>query len=428
MRLFFSAQRMALCLIACTLLLYGALASPAPSHQPSAHNNNWAVLVGTSKYWFNYRHNANALSLYRTVKALGIPDDHILLLLPEDTACTPRNPFSGRMFNSPGHETNLYDAESVSGLEVDYRGAEVTVEAFLRLLTNKHHAHTPDSKKLLTDERSNVLVYLSGHGGDGFLKFQDAEVLSAQDVADAVDEMKTQKRFNELFLIVDTCQASSLPASLRAQGVLTLASSAVGENSYSHATDARVGNALVDKLTHHTLEFFARPHAKGRAKGGAAPAEPTVGDYLRSLTRSKLQATPVVRRDLFSRPLDAVPVSDFFGAATRLVHVTAEPLPPAAAPPAAAATPALVPTSAPQPAFASASASAAMSASTSTSRSAVSSEPPELQPSPPASGLVSLLVAVGAVALVLAAVWVDGADSRAGGTLLKPDGYWRDGK
>jgi glycosylphosphatidylinositol transamidase (GPIT) subunit GPI8 len=32
------------------------------------HSNNWAVLVDTSRYWFNYRHIANTLSIYTTVK------------------------------------------------------------------------------------------------------------------------------------------------------------------------------------------------------------------------------------------------------------------------------------------------------------------------------------------------------------------------
>lgn len=29
----------------------------------SGHTNNWAVLVSTSRFWFNYRHMANTLSL-----------------------------------------------------------------------------------------------------------------------------------------------------------------------------------------------------------------------------------------------------------------------------------------------------------------------------------------------------------------------------
>ena len=31
----------------------------------SGHTNNWAVLVDTSRFWFNYRHVANVLSMYR---------------------------------------------------------------------------------------------------------------------------------------------------------------------------------------------------------------------------------------------------------------------------------------------------------------------------------------------------------------------------
>ena len=56
--------------------------------------------------------------------------------------------------------------------QVDYRGYEVTVENFIRVLTGRLPPSTPRSKRLLSDERSNILIYMTGHGGDGFLKFQ----------------------------------------------------------------------------------------------------------------------------------------------------------------------------------------------------------------------------------------------------------------
>ena len=46
----------------------------------SSHTNNWAVLVDTSRFWFNYRHVANVLSVYRSVKRLGIPDSQVAQL------------------------------------------------------------------------------------------------------------------------------------------------------------------------------------------------------------------------------------------------------------------------------------------------------------------------------------------------------------
>jgi len=56
--------------------------------------------------------------------------------------------------------------------QVDYRGYEVTVENFIRVLTGRLSSSTPRSKRLLSDNRSNILIYMTGHGGDGFLKFQ----------------------------------------------------------------------------------------------------------------------------------------------------------------------------------------------------------------------------------------------------------------
>ena len=47
-------------------------------------------------------------------------------------------------------------------VEVDYRGYEVTVENFVRLLTGRLPEHTPRSKRLLTDAGSNILIYMTG--------------------------------------------------------------------------------------------------------------------------------------------------------------------------------------------------------------------------------------------------------------------------
>ena len=83
-----------------------------------------------------------------------------------------------------GYENNVYTED----IEVDYRGDEVTPANVLRVLLDAHYYNSeedesdddgsvllnlPNSKRLRTDENSNVLFYLTGHGGDEFLKFQD---------------------------------------------------------------------------------------------------------------------------------------------------------------------------------------------------------------------------------------------------------------
>lgn len=73
----------------------------------------------------------------------------------------------------------------------------MTVENFLRVLTGRHETAVPRSKRLLSDEGSHILLYMTGHGGDEFLKFQDSEELQSHDLADAVKQMKEKRRCHD---------------------------------------------------------------------------------------------------------------------------------------------------------------------------------------------------------------------------------------
>ncbi|CAH8501417.1 unnamed protein product [Schistosoma bovis] len=193
------------------------------------HTSNWAVLVDTSRFWFNYRHISNVLSIYRSIKRLGIPDSRIILMVADDASCSSRNPRPATIFNNPYSRVNLYGEE----IEIDYRGYEVTVENFIRVLTGRLPPSTPTSKRLNTDEHSNILIYMTGHGGDGFLKFQDDHELSNSELADAIEQMWQKRRYHELLFIVDTCQAESMGKLFYSPNVVAIGSSAIGEESLS---------------------------------------------------------------------------------------------------------------------------------------------------------------------------------------------------
>ncbi|XP_031107673.1 putative GPI-anchor transamidase [Ipomoea triloba] len=279
----------------------------AASTATTMHTNNWAVLVCTSRFWFNYRHMANTLSLYRTVKRLGIPDERIILMLADDMACNARNKYPAQVFNNENHRLNLYG----DNVEVDYRGYEVTVENFFRVLTGRHEAAVPRSKRLLSDEGSHILVYMTGHGGDEFLKFQDAEELQSHDLADAVKQMKEKRRFKELLIMVDTCQAATLFSQLHSPGVLAIGSSKKGENSYSHHLDSDVGVSVIDRFTFYTLAFFERVNMYSNA---------SLSSLFNSYNPNLLMSTAYYRTDLYPRLLEEVPVTNFFGSVMETIH------------------------------------------------------------------------------------------------------------
>ncbi|KAL1424769.1 hypothetical protein MTO96_019914 [Rhipicephalus appendiculatus] len=285
----------------------------------SGHTNNWAVLVCTSRFWFNYRHVANVLSIYRSVKRFGIPDSQIILMIADDMPCNLRNPKPATVFNNAHHHINVYG----DNVEVDYRGYEVTVENFIRILTGRLPANTPRSKRLLTDEYSNILIYMTGHGGDGFLKFQDSEEVTNVELADAFEQMWQKRRYHEIFFMIDTCQAESMFKRFYSPNILAVASSKIGEDSLSHHGDPTIGVYVIDRYTYYALMFLEEVNTNNTK---------TMAQFLRVCPKSVCISTAVSRKDLFTRNLDQVPLTDFFGSVRNVEltqqKVTLKPLPP----------------------------------------------------------------------------------------------------
>uniref|UniRef100_A0A8C7IAF0 GPI-anchor transamidase n=1 Tax=Oncorhynchus kisutch TaxID=8019 RepID=A0A8C7IAF0_ONCKI len=252
----------------------------------SGHTNNWAVLVCTSRFWFNYRHVANTLSVYRSVKRLGIPDSHIVLMLADDMACNHRNPKPATVFSHKNMELNVYGDD----VEVDYRGYEVTVENFLRVLTGRLPPSTPRSKRLLSDDHSNILIYLTG------------------------THTQMECGYNELLFIIDTCQGASMYERFYSPNLMALASSQVGEDSLSHQPDLAIGVHLMDRYTFYLLEFLEDIHPASTAN---------MNDLFKVCPKSQCVSTPGHRTDLFLRDSGNVLITDFFGS-VRKVEITME--------------------------------------------------------------------------------------------------------
>ena len=225
-------------------------------------SDSFALIACTSQYFHNYRHVSNALSMYHAARKLGLPDSRIVLMIGGAIPCDPRNAAPAHIYNSADRRVDLYPPD----VQVDYSGAEVTVQSFLAVLTDRLPAGTPASRRLQSGPRSRVLVYLAGHGGDQFLKFRDHQELTSAELGAAFEQMAAAHRCAELLLLVDTCQAATLAAPLieaagnawavPAPRLVSLASSALGENSYSLEADETLGVALSDRFTFHVHRFL----------------------------------------------------------------------------------------------------------------------------------------------------------------------------
>jgi hypothetical protein len=142
---------------------------------------------------------------------------------------------------------------------------------------------------------SSLLLYVTGHSGSGFIKFHDKEELSAVDLAIAIQTSIALGLYSDVWLLFDTCKAASLWGELSfptlthytaaaqssklgvrtdRMGVMGLASSADGENSYAYGVDGNVGQSSLDGFSALGSRFLGaaaakyRATARGNARGG----------------------------------------------------------------------------------------------------------------------------------------------------------------
>lgn len=286
------------CILLLVLLFLTSFLPSASSllQSSSSHTSNHAVIVSSSRYWFNYRHAINALSIYQILRENGIPDTNIVLMVADEYATNGRNPLKNAMYANNRH-LSLYN-ESV---EIDYRGDDVTVEQLVRVLTGTQRC---DGETVLqSDAESNVLLYLTGHGGDQFFKFQDFEEIMAAQLADVIRFMQQNGKFRELLVVADTCQAFTLGDTMGdIPNVTMIGSSLKGENSYAHHSDEVLGLSVTEKYTYALSDYIAR-HGLGMSL-----QQGMVDPYSYAAQRAHVG----YRDDGAIRKIDQVRMADFF--------------------------------------------------------------------------------------------------------------------
>ncbi len=150
-----------------TAAIFLALLSLVNAKQTyESYENNFYIILSASKFYFNYRHSLNAIIFYQYLKNKGISDDNILLMIPTDHACSPRNFFPGTLYAHQDHTKN----QVCEDVEVDYKAEDLTEHSIMNMLRGRYEEHFPKSKKLLTNSESRIFIYWNGHGGENFFK------------------------------------------------------------------------------------------------------------------------------------------------------------------------------------------------------------------------------------------------------------------
>lgn len=132
------------------------------------------------------------------------------------------------------------------------------------------------------------------------MKLHDQTELLSTDIANAVRAMHAAKRYRQLLLILDTCQAATLYSDLSdVPGWAGISSSTLGQSSYALHSDVFIGAHLVDEFSYHLSQFLDALTVEEARDGGVS-----VGDMVRYLKSKKMSSEIDVETTnfLFSSP------------------------------------------------------------------------------------------------------------------------------
>ena len=62
----------------------------------------------------------------------------------------------------------------------------------------------PQSVQLCLNNETDLFIYLTGHGGEEFLKIKDQEELTKQMLVEALENLKRKNMFRKQLFVIDT--------------------------------------------------------------------------------------------------------------------------------------------------------------------------------------------------------------------------------
>ncbi len=267
--------------------------SGTPQPDDALYGDFWAVIGALSRDWANYRHQADALTMYQYVKEQGVPDDHIILLVYDDIPFDSRNKQPGKVFHTPN------EMEVRAEAEPDYIGDAVHKQMIEDvLLGTGEYTNNP---LLQSQENATVLLYLSSHGAAGgdLLVGKGAERISPEDLSSIIEKMAEKKKFKRMLVVLESCFSGATAGKVNTDNVILLTAASSNETSKSAIYDSYLATWLSDEFTDQLISILQ-----------AADPRMPLHDLYRELYRNVRSSHPSLVRGNSSLN---IPAKVFFG-------------------------------------------------------------------------------------------------------------------
>ena len=209
-----------------------------------------AVLICGSEGWYNYRHQADILYVYNSLKKNGFTDDDIILIMRDDIANHAKNPDKGIIRVSPNGD-NLYQ-----NIEIDYRADTLSVKDLEAILLGNKSSKL--STVLESTDTDNVLLYWTGHGSSGsFSWLETKEKFTSEMLGQTVQKMYENKRYQSMLICAEPCYSGSVVKSIEGVPmVLGIAAADENESSYADNFNPELGVWMCDRFSYNLIRIL----------------------------------------------------------------------------------------------------------------------------------------------------------------------------
>ena len=194
------------------------------------HRQNWALVIGTSDTWNNYRHQADALAMYQVLKRHNYDDDHIILIIEDNLADDPHNLYPGVVHVRP-------DGENVrEGAVVDYHLSDFPMGRLKDILMGQQSERYPEV--IRSNNNDNIFIYWCGHANGSVAAWGSNETVEAERVRQCLEAAAEAGKFRKMLIAVDACYSGAIGEACEGiPGVLFMTSASPDETSKADVLD-----------------------------------------------------------------------------------------------------------------------------------------------------------------------------------------------
>lgn len=217
---------------------------------PSIPEGNKAVLICGSEGWHNYRHQADLLHVYNTLKENHYSDNDIILIMRDDIAFNPKNPYQGVIKVSPDGENLYHD------VVIDYRADTLSTKDIENILLGNQSERL--STVLESTDTDNVLLYWTGHGTNkSFSWLETREKFTDEQMGRTVRKMYDDRKYQSMLIFTEPCYSGSVVKAIEGTPlVLGFSAASESESSYADNFSNELGIWMCDRFTLNLMRIY----------------------------------------------------------------------------------------------------------------------------------------------------------------------------